>query len=132
MKKVLLFFLVLGFSSCLYAEDWWKTLYENDKLLVEQRQTTPQGMGGYSHVFYYFTNKTSNTLRVNYKLKVRFVHAGPKDLSKTGTLYLKHNERQVVYSAELDPSSAHSSAIIPIDFQLINFSEKIENKEVPW
>ena len=128
MKKFLLLFLLLAFSFCLYAYE--KILYENDKLLITSESKMAPGIG-YEHVFYYFRNRTNNTLRVNYRLKVRFIRFG-KDMSKTGTLYLKPHEFTSVYPAELDPNAAHSSVIMPIDFELINFSEKIENKEVPW
>ena len=131
MKKIVTLFLMLCVSM---ASCFAKILYENNKLLIETTSSIdPLRTGkGYEHVFYYFTNKTSNTLRVNCKITVRFVHAGAKDITRYETVYLKHNETKSIYPAEYDVDAAHRSAIIPIDFELINYAEKQENKEVAW
>ena len=104
--------------------------YDNDKLRISSETVQETGTHGYEHTFIYFDNKTNNTLRVTYKATANFVRYA-KRITKTETIYIKPQGSTSVYLAEYAPDLTYS--IIGLyDFELINYAEKKENKEVAW
>lgn len=108
----------------------YRVHYDDEKLRISSETMQENGTNGYEHTFIDFENKTNNTLRVQYKATAVFVRYAQR-ITKTETIYIKPQGRTSVYLATYAPDLIYS--IIGLDdFELINYAEKKEDKEVPW
>ena len=105
--------------------------YNDSKLLVYSEMHTSSASNGYEHAFVYFENKTNNTIRVKYKITVMFMRYQKKH-SHVETIYISPQSIETVYPASYEPNMAGNTAIVMQEFELINYAEKKENKEVDW